>query len=396
VLKAKLLVKSDDSTEADLKEAIKHYSDAIALDEKYAEAYAGKAYTQMALYWFHNRDPSNCEAGQANFKISKSLAPNALDTLLTEAFLNYWCYRDFKTADQVFDLALKVAPNNVDALAGKAFIERRLGQFDEAARDLEKAHRLDPLSFYLIPELSLTYVLTGEFEKSNRMIAVAKMQKPDSMRVHIFNASIQQFQGNHDEAYKAISKTGNLLPYDRVNYAIATRNNDNIREALEAWPIEKRWPDDSPELYNIARIDALQVLGDKQEADKALAELAQRVASDSSSVDWKGPARYSPVIIPGLLKDAAAIDALVDIYEQTESNDAMAALTHLSDIAEAFLRVDKPDRALDYVEKVIALVGPHIYLVYAQDPTFRPILGHPRFKKIKIEYEAWQAQKQKT
>jgi len=41
---------------------------------------------------------------------------------MAEAFYAYWGAKDFRKADGIFDRALKIAPNNVHALSGKAFI----------------------------------------------------------------------------------------------------------------------------------------------------------------------------------------------------------------------------------------------------------------------------------
>jgi len=82
--------------------------------------------------------------------------------------------------------------------------------------DLTKAHRLDPKSFYLLPELGLTYALIGEFDKSNAMIAKAKAIRPDSIQGSAFEAAILQFQGDAIGAYNALSSTGTIVQAQKL------------------------------------------------------------------------------------------------------------------------------------------------------------------------------------
>jgi len=389
-LQGKLLARPDGNNANDLKKSVAAYDKAINVDPNYAQAYAGKAYAQMALYWFNGRDTSYRDAASSNLEQAKTRAPESLETLLSEAFYLYWGFRDFRQADALFDKALKAAPNNVDALAGKAFIARRLGRFEEAARDLRKAHRLDPLSFYLIPELGLTYVLIGEFDAANAMIAKARAMQPDSLQGAAFAAAIAQFQGDPIGAYAALEPTGTILQQQKMNYAIMTRNPAKIETTLASWPEISRAPPGSPEAYNISKIKALLAINKTDEAQAEITALRTRISAQPASTDWTGASSYSPVVIPGLLGDSPTLERLAASFEAAP-DDAMTALTQLGDLAEAFARAGNADRAMDYVELMRDLTGPYIYLVMKIDPGMDKIHGHPRYKKLKADYESWAA-----
>lgn len=386
-IQGRLLTRADGNKEKDFINAISNFDEAITIDSSFGAAYAKKAYAQMAIYWFHGRDTKHRDAALDTLSKAKDLAPDNLDTVLSDAFYHYWGFRDFRTADGLFDKALKIAPNNVDALAGKAFIDRRLGRFKTSAKDLAKAHRLDPKSFYLIPELSLTYALIGEFDKSNDMINKAKTLRPDSIQGAAFEAAILQFQGDAIGAFKALIPTGTIVQQQKVNYAIATRNPDRILSALAAWPEETRSSDGSPETYNLSKIKGLLAMG--KSAELELTELKQRIADRPPKTDWSGATSYSPVVIPGLLKDLDAVNALAADYESNAPDDAMIALTQLGDFAEAFARCGEPDRAMDYIDRMRGLMGPHIYLLLKIEPGLDSVRDHPRYIKYRTEYEQW-------
>lgn len=388
-IQSRLLMRPDNNSEQDLQQSIEFADKALALDPSLAEAHAVKAYAQMAQYWFNGRDTIYRDAALDSLSKAKGFAPESPDTLLSEAFYYYWGFRDFRKADDLFDRALNVAPNNIHAVSGKAFIARRLGRFKESAKDLAKARRLDPKTLYLIPELGLTHALIGEFDKANEMTALAKSMQPDSLQVAAFEAAILQFQGDAIGAYKALGPTGTLMQQAKMNYALATRNPAIFNRVLEEWPAESRAPKGSPHAYRINKIRALRVEGkdDSQEIDA----LRRAIETEPPSTDWGQIGSYSPIVIPGLLGDKDRVIALAESYQLSAPDDALAALTALGEIAEAFARIGELDRAMDYAERMRDMTGPHMFLLHHMEPGFDNVKGHPRYKKMQAEYESWKA-----
>lgn len=390
-LQSRLFMRPDGNKKEDLDKAIAFADEAIALDPNFVESYGVKAYAQIAQYWFNKRDVTYREGALESLEIAKALSPNSLDTLMAEAFYAYWGFNDFRKADGIFDRALEIAPNNIHAISGKAFIARRLGRFEESATDLVKARRLDPKTFYLMPELALTYVLIGEFEKANEMIDLAKSVQPGSLQGASFEAAILQFQGDAIGAYKALESTGTILQQQKFNYAIATRNPAKINATLEDWPADKRAPPHSPHSYSIAKMRAFLTL------NKNTSELVETLKADIEknppSSKWADTVDYSPVIIPGLLGDRAAVDAIVKRYETEAPDDALTALTHLGEIAETYSRLGELDKAMDYAERMRDLTGPHLFLLLQMEPGLDNLRDHPRYLKLQAEYDVWNARK---
>lgn len=388
-IQARLLRRPDGNRREDLEKSIIFADKAIELDSDFANAYAVKAYAQIAQYWFNGRDTIYRDAALGSLSKAKELAPDSPETLLSEAFYYYWGFQDFRTADGLFDRALKVAPNDVHALSGKAFIARRLGRFEESARDLVKVRRLDPKTFYLIPELGLTYALIGDFENANDMIAKAKVLQPDSLQGAAFEAAILQFQGDTIGAYKALESTGTILQQQKINYAIATRNPELINSTLQDWPEDSRNPPGSPHLYNIVKAKAVMAM--KKDNTETISALRDAVAANPYDTDWSGGSAYSPIIIPGLLGDKAAVLALAEDYDTQAPDDALTALTQLSEVAESLARVGELDKAMDYAEKMRDMMGPHVFLLHRMEPGFDALREHPRYLKMQAEYDAWNA-----
>jgi len=390
-IQSRLLMRPDNNNEEDLERSIKLADQALALDPDFAEAYAVKAYAQMAQYWFNGQNTVYRDAALGSLSKAKELAPESPDTLLSEAFYHYWGFRNFRKADEIFDRALKVAPNNVHAVSGKAFIARRLGRFKESAKDLAKARRLDPKTLYLIPELGLTHAIIGEFDKANEMTALAKSIQPDSLQVAAFEAAILQFQGDAIGAFRALEPTGTVLQQAKMNYALATRNPALFNSVLEEWPEESRAPKGSPHAYSINKIRALRVEGKDDVSE--IESLQSAIKREPLSTDWTLIGSYSPIVIPGLLGDTDRVIKLAESYETQAPDDAMAALTALGEIAEALARVGELDKAMDYAERMRDMTGPHMFLLHQMESGFDNVRAHPRYKKMQAEYESWNAKR---
>ncbi len=379
-IRAKLKTNPGDNKAEELKEALKLYDDAINYDSNYAKAWAGRAYAQMALYWFHGKDTSYRDAAIISLSRAKELGPNNLETHIAEAFYHYWGFSQFPAAEIAFDKALAVAPANVDALAGKAFIVRRLGHFKDAAVDLEQAHRLDPLSYYLIPELGLTYALIGDFDQAKEMMDQALDMDPSSLQGTGFAAAIAQFRGEPEAAHRYFEPLAKYLPMEHVNYALAVGDEGDIRHAISEWPeTAKLTPNDQ---IKFAMAEARVAIALGLDADKRIAIDKLTKAYDTAAT-WAEGQAYSPVILAGLLGHKDHVARLAGGYDAFNPDDKLRALTDYGNIAEAYIHLGDFEAAMDYIEKMEALTGPHIIRVLEYDPMVAPLRNHPRYQALK-------------
>lgn len=370
--------------------ALAHFTEAVEIDASFGQAWADKAYTEIAIYWLEQRvgriEGDFAAASKISLERAKALSPNALETKLAEAYYSYWADLDFTAANAGFDAALAVAPNHARSVAGKAFLLRRLGKFEEAARVLTKAHRLDPLNYSFKPELALTYAFIGDFDSADTMMARARQQDPNSIYGAIFEAAIEQFKGNPTAAWNAISRTQDFFPKERVNFALSTRDAAKIRYALDAWPEDKRRPESGPESFAISEIHALQVMGETQQAADKIDALRARVKTQDPVTRWDSSLPYRPLAIPALLGDEESVEKYARTIESVRPRDRQSEIVFYGDAIDAFSRIGKPDRALDFVEKFIELTGPHAVLIFEKDPSLSAVIAHPRFKKFQTDY----------
>ena len=379
-LKARLLTQPGENNPDELRLAIESYDAALTADPNYARAWAGKAYAQLALYWFHGRNAENKAAGKASLDRAKALAPNNLETHLAEAFYLYWGESDYRAAEATFDRALDVAPGNVDAIAGQAFLTRRLGNFDAALAGLEKAHRLDPASFYLLPELALTHVFLGNFEAADAFIEKAKGMNPDSLQGHGFAAAVAQFRGDANAAFDAFTPLATYAPFTYADYALATGDENKIRGALAVWPESQRSTPAQKAEYALAYLKSADAIS-LPASEREKFETTLRALFDPSA-SWRDKPDAHLVLIAAMLGEAESVDRLAKEVSEMVKDDAIQAISAYSDLAVAYMRLGQSDRALDNIEKMSQVTGPYVLRVFENDPLFAALKTEPRWAAL--------------
>ena len=157
---------------ASSKKAAEYFVEAIEIDPTYALAYAGlaDAYYRLSNVYAPTRDAMP----KAKAAAAKALE---IDDTLSEAHsamgVIKLCYEwDWSGAEEEFKRATESNHNNAVAHQRFGLYFNFLGRFDEAMRELELAMLIDPLSPHSYWGLTVTYVLTGQYEK-----AIAEVQK---------------------------------------------------------------------------------------------------------------------------------------------------------------------------------------------------------------------------
>lgn len=394
-LRGQLLLRSEAAGETEMHRAAAAFDEALAADADFAAAWAGKARTQLCLYWFFGWDPALVEAaGEARAR-AQMLAPDAVDTLLAEAYYHYWGRLDYPAAEVALDRVLTHAPNNAEALACKAYVIRRAGRFSESIALLQKALRLNPMLVDLSMELATTLSIFGHFVQANELLERVRKLDAQSAFTAYYAGDIGYHQGRADLAWQganvAVDEPDFVYFYRRAFHGLHTRDADKIEHALADWPEGSRHTPQFPLTFELYKSMALQVLHRDEEAQGLLAMLQARVAATSEPYPggWKPDAPYFPVTLPGLLRDREAVRAAVAAYEREAPADAFGRFNHYHAIAAAFARTGETAPALDYLEKLATLYGPNAYLAMAITPEYDVLHHEPRFKALASACADW-------
>jgi tetratricopeptide (TPR) repeat protein len=377
--------------------SIENFNDAIANDPQFGEAYALRAYAEIALHWYTPEPGDWVAAADESLRMAARFAPDAIETHMARGYYHYWGHLDYVAADAEFERALEKSPNYVLAIGGKAFAARRAGRFDEAITLLEMGARLDPLNVELHGSLIESLAALGRYDEAEAARARAVEADLGRGLDPTTVALIWTYQGDIDRAWQAVETIrgdhGETFYLTRLDTALMTRDPERIRSALEEWPEDLRSPGYAPEVYNISRAEVMLALGETEAARALFEEIKARIDSSDNPYPegWQANAMYFPVELPGYVGDLDGVRSAIAEFEDTRRPDAWAEIDYLRAYAQALLRAGAPDEALDYVDRMVEIRGPYVYLQLSIDPAFDGVREHPRYLALKAAYEAWAA-----
>jgi TolB-like protein/Flp pilus assembly protein TadD len=268
---------------ADLRKAIEYFNQAIALDPKFALAYAGLADSYMLLpnYDFGGT-PVRESIAPARVAIEKALE---LDDSLAEAYASRGLLDtvelQLERATIDFARAIELKPNYATAHHWQMLGQLALGRFEPAMAEAKRALELDPLSVIINADVSWMYACAHQFDEAEKRVRKTLEIDPHFFLAHYYLGGILQLRGHLKEAIPEFQKSVEL-------------NND---------------------AYSIAMLgQAYARNGQKDEAEKILARLKEEAKSR-----YVSPYAWA-LLYCGLGDKQRAIDELERAYETGDTN----------------------------------------------------------------------------
>ena len=187
--------------EANLQRAISHFNRAIELDPGFALAHAALADVHTALGYLGLVRPA------AAFPVARPHALRALelDPSLAEAhaalaYIKFYFDWDWAGARAEFRRALDLNPNDPVSHQWYALYLLAAGHPQEAGREIETAHRLDPMSLAINTDVGLHHYYNGRYPEAVAQLRAVLAMKPDFLLAHFWLARTYLQMGRFDEA----------------------------------------------------------------------------------------------------------------------------------------------------------------------------------------------------
>lgn len=153
--------------------AIELFNQALREDPAFVLALNCKAHLYALLNWMSLAE--DC------FKESLRIVPNDAVTCFNLGYV-FQAERKFEEAIAVFQTAVTISSRLDRAWFGMGLCYAELGRHDDAARSLEKAAEIQPLSPYPLYHLGMAYFTLGHREKVDGVIAKLKGFDPKVTR----------------------------------------------------------------------------------------------------------------------------------------------------------------------------------------------------------------------
>ena len=170
-----------------LRASIDYFQQAIALDDAYAQAYAGLADAYSLLGWYRHLSAEEVYP-RIRWAAEKAIGeqccvPEALTSRGYARFLYEW---DFPGAEAEFRQAMNLDPGYPTVHHWYGEFLMAMGRLEEAREQVLQAHALDPLSLTINVGLGWSEYFLGRWEKAIEHYESVLLMKPDFVIVPWF------------------------------------------------------------------------------------------------------------------------------------------------------------------------------------------------------------------
>jgi TolB-like protein/tRNA A-37 threonylcarbamoyl transferase component Bud32/protein involved in temperature-dependent protein secretion len=373
---------------ANLRQAAGYYEQAVTLDSTFTEAWArlGTALTQ--LYFNGTPTPQVAERARAAVERAKALDPNGVIPLAASSRFHYLVENNLAAAEADAQAAIRLAPNDVDALRLASQTEQILGRWPESLARLETARRLDPRSLPVLRTLSYTLTVLRKYPEAEAVVREALAQAPTDLNsaeglvfIHLMQGDLAAARGDIRALPAEVSRP-TLVSYFALYQDIYwVLEEEDQKLVLRLTPSAF---DDDRGVWATTLMQLAALRGDKARAralaDTAVAEYDKQlrgVPNDPQRNIFRGLA------LAILGRKAEAIQAAErGVSFAPLSADQTNGAYNEHQLARVYIVTGEYEKALDKLEALVKI--PYVltpgYLRI--DPNFAPLKGNPRFEKL--------------
>src|ERR1700682_140831 len=376
-----------------LLQALKALDEAIKRDRNFVSAYSYSARANALLFFFDlDPTPKRISLAEAAVKEALRLRPDSAEAHFALADYLFRCKRDYDRALEELAIARPGLPNSTPFFILSGYINRRRNHFHEAERDFSTAFALDPRNPNAYNLLGDTFVLQRRFPEavhvSDNVLAAGEQTPIVRFRRA---SSILWWTGDTGPLREVLTKypdmefAGGQTP-NRAWMAMLDRNYTEAERLLAASPRQDFQDIDFSFYFPKSWYQAIvaREKGDSASATAAFREcreiLAQRLIVKPEH------ARTIAVLAQvdaGLgQKDLAVREAQHAIDLMPISKDIYDGALVLEGLAQVYTWTGDRDRAIEVVQKLLAMPGYTNYGRLKLHPLWKSLRGDPRFDQI--------------
>ncbi|HEV7487838.1 MAG TPA: winged helix-turn-helix domain-containing protein [Thermoanaerobaculia bacterium] len=189
------------------------FNRAIALDPKFAAAWAGVASSSLLRGRFASRPaPDTFEHARQAAQRAIALDPDLADAHAAIAAIHADYDWQFDRADAEFRRALELDPNSLDAHIGYAYLLVIRREFDAATEHARRAQELDPLSATAAVTVGLALDMAGKTDEAIRSLRETLRLYPDLIPAKLHLGLALSRTGHADEGAAVLRDAIRLRP----------------------------------------------------------------------------------------------------------------------------------------------------------------------------------------
>jgi len=212
---------------------------ALELDPNFAAAWGLRAILLLQQYWFFDTNPSTREAGWDAIQAGRVIDPTLPELDIAEGYY-YWGFRDYTNALKLMQKALAVLPNSSEAVLGVAYVQRRLGYWEESLAGMRRAIELDPMYLETIGELGDTLRQLHRFEEAAEIFTTIESVAVNNSTILWQLANFQFWTtgdvANYTHVLHLAESANPEAQMSKFYSSLFTRDWQSVFEDIENWP----------------------------------------------------------------------------------------------------------------------------------------------------------------
>ncbi len=373
------------------------YEQAIALDPKFAEAFAGLSMVESWAYHIVDPTPRRLERARSTAEEALRLQPDLSEGHLALGYYYYYGARDYERALSEFETARRGLPNEAQAYLAIAAIQRRQGKWTESLANFEKAAALDPRNPKVLHNLGFTY------------LAMRNYSAADNIYDRMIASTPQSFSARALKGVVAIFARGDIaLAQEQLDALPPSVDADGLVTSTRVWVLSlgQKYPEALRVLeefrgevlgaYNgptpKAFLEGLlyHCLGDQGKAVTAMKYarvVTERLVSERPD-DASRHALLGQVLALLGEKDAAIAEGKRAAQLLPESQDAYDGPQIMAALAGIYTWVGESDEAFRLLDHLLQVPNGVTVPLLKLDPGWEPLRRDPRFQALLDKYSA--------
>ena len=340
------------------------YERAVQLDPAFALAWARLSRANAHMY-FGGLDSTTArrDAAERALNTAQKLQPNSPETLLAQAYYQYWVLRDYELAKATFGRVRELLPGSSDVPGALALIARRQGHWDKSVAYWEQTLALDPRNTEWLAKAAETYAMLRQFPAAlktyDRLLDIVP-NDPDTVA---FEARIYQAEGNLEQAGKLVAGVNAQTPSfnafeTKMNQLFLERHFDDAIRLIHSRLTESRDLSDIERLFNqfflvLAQEYAGDIAGARATAQQMLRPLETLCQKDPDNPDFAAVLSIIHAVLGQ--KDAAIKEAERAITLLPSAKDAVDGPTNEENLAFVEGLVGDKNRAISRLQHLLEI-----------------------------------------
>ena len=383
-------------TSTGVEKAIGFFERAVQLDPAFAVAWARLSRANAQVYFGGlDRTTTRRDAAERALNTAQKLQPSSPETLLAQAYYQYWVLRDYELAKATFGRVRELLPSSSDVPGALALIARRQGHWDKSVAYWEQTLALDPRNTEWLFNAADTYAMLRQFPAAlktyDRLLDIVP-NDPDTIASE---AKIYQAEGNLEQAGKLLAGINAQTPsfialLAKMNQLFLERQFDEAIRLIHSRLTEYRDLSDIERLLNpffllLAQEWAGDIAGARATAQQLLPSLETLCQKDPDNANFAEALSLTRAVLGQ--KDAAIKEAERAITLLPSGKDAVDGPNAEENLASVEVLVGDKNRAIPRLQHLLEI--PYIdYLTPALlrlHPRWDALRKDPRFQKLVAE-----------